>query len=131
MALPRSPDIISLDERFPLALSEAPVDRLAVQPLERSALAAREIRNAKERLAKQSNARNCSRASVDEAQSAPLDIPLPRSRPIAANLEAQATSGGAEADNAPWQDNRTLLQKLSNHWPGPFRLASLAPELPG
>ena len=130
-ALPRSPDIISFDERFPLALSEASVDRLALQPLDRSALAAREmnLRDAKERLAEHLNARNWSRSPIDEVrQSAPLDIPLPRSRPIAANLEAQATPGRAQADNAPRQDNRTLLQKLSDLWPGQIRLASLAPD---
>ena len=128
-ALSRSPDIISFDERFSLALSEASVDRLALQPLDRSALAVREmnLRDAKERLAEQLNARNWSRARVDAArQSAPLDIPLPRSRPIAANLEAQATPGRAQADNAPRQDNRTLMQKLSDLWPGKIRLASLA-----
>jgi hypothetical protein len=126
-ALPRSPDTVSFDERFPLARSEASIDRLALQPLE--ALAAREmnLRDAKERLAEQLNARNWSRARVDAArQSAPLDIPLPRSRPIAANLEAQATPARAQADNAPRQDNRTLMQKLSDLWPGKIRLASLA-----
>jgi hypothetical protein len=130
-ALPRSSDIISFDERFPLALSEASVDRLALQPLDRSALAAREmkLRDAKERLAEQLGAQNWSPAPVDEAtQSAPSDIPLPRSRPVAANLEAQAAPAPAQADNGPRQDNRTLLQKLSNLWPGPIRLASLAPD---
>jgi len=130
-AAARSSDIVSFDERFPLALSEASVDRLALQPLDRSALAVREmnLRDAKERLAEQLNARNWSRPPVGEArQSAPLDIPLPRSRPIAANLEAQATPGRAQADNAPRQDNRTLLQKLSDLWPGQIRLASLAPD---
>ena len=130
-ALPRSSDIVSFDERFPLALSEAPVDRFALQPLDRSALAAREMnfRDAKERLAEQLNARNWSRAPIDEVrQSAPLDIPLPRSRPVAANLEAQATPVRAQADNAPRQDNRTLFQKLSDLWPGKIRLASLAPD---
>jgi len=129
--LPRSSDIISFDERFPLALSEASVDRLALQPLDRSALAAREmkLRDAKERLAEQLGAQNWSPAPVDEAtQSAPSDIPLPRSRPVAANLEAQAAPAPAQADNGPRQDNRTLLQKLSNLWPGPIRLASLAPD---
>ncbi len=130
-SLPRGSDIISFDDRFALARSEASADHLALQPLDRSALAARELKlqDAKGLLAEQLGAQNGSPASVDEVrQSASADIPLPRPRPVAANLEAQAASAPAQADNAPRQDNRTLLQKLSDLLPGPITLASLAPD---
>jgi hypothetical protein len=130
-ALPRSSDIISIDDRFPAARSEASVDRLALQPLDRSALAVREmkLRDAKGLLAEQLGAQNGSPAAVDEARhSASSDIPLPRPRPVAADLEAQAASATAQADNAYQQDNRTLLQKLSDLLPGRITLPSLAPD---
>ncbi len=130
-ALPGGSDTISFDDRFPSALSEASVNQLALQPLDRSALAAREMkfRDAKELLAEQLGTQNWSPAPVDEPrQSASSDIPLPRPRPVAANLEAQAASAPAQADNASWQDNRTLLQKLSDLVPGRITLASLAPD---
>ena len=130
-ALPGGSDVIAFEDRFPLALSEASVHHVALQPLDRSALAAREMkfRDAKGLLAEQLGAQNRSPAPVDEVrQSASSDVPLPRPRPVAANLEAQAALSSAQADNAPRQDNRTLLQKLSDLWPGRVTLASLAPD---
>ncbi len=64
-------------------------------------------------------------------------IPLPRSRPVVANLEstsgASATqASGAQASGAPAPgapaENRTLLQKLSDLLPPRVTLASLAPD---
>jgi hypothetical protein len=130
-ALPGGSDTISFDDRFSLALSESSVDHPALQPLDRSALAARQmkLRDAKGLLAEQLGAQNWSPAPVDEArQSASSDIPLPRPRPVAANLEAQVASSSSQADNVPGQDNRTLLQKLSDLWPGRVTLASLGPD---
>lgn len=126
-ALPGSSDTISFDDRFPSALSEASVNQLALQPLDHSALAAREMKlqDAKGVLAGQLGALNWSPAPVDEArQTASSDIPVPRPRPVAANLEAQAASAPAQADNASRQDNRTLLQKLADLVPGRITLAS-------
>jgi hypothetical protein len=55
-------------------------------------------------------------------------IPLPRSRPPAAVLEARPGSALAQADSAARPDDRTLLQKLSGLLPGRLTLASLAPD---
>jgi hypothetical protein len=61
------------------------------------------------------------------APSSVAAIPLPRSRPVEANLELQA--GPATAQPATAQsDNRTLMQKLSDLLPGRVTLASLAPD---
>jgi hypothetical protein len=49
-------------------------------------------------------------------------VPLPRSRPIEANLELQSGRPAVQADD------RTLLQKLSDMLPTPVTLASLAPD---
>jgi hypothetical protein len=49
-------------------------------------------------------------------------VPLPRSRPIEANLEMAASSVAAQVDK------RTLLQKLSDLFPPRITLASLAPD---
>jgi Protein of unknown function (DUF2778) len=66
---------------------------------------------------------------IDEAKpAATTGIPLPRSRPAAANLEPPPGSAQALADAAPRSDDRTLMQKLSDLIPGRIKLASLTPE---
>jgi hypothetical protein len=68
-------------------------------------------------------------ARVDEAKPmAAAAIPLPRSRPAAAVLEARPGSALAQADSAVRPDDRTLLQKLSELLPGRVTLASLVPD---
>jgi hypothetical protein len=49
-------------------------------------------------------------------------VPLPRSRPVEANLELKNSIPGAQTEN------RTLLQKLSDLLPERVTLASLAPD---
>jgi hypothetical protein len=56
------------------------------------------------------------------APSSVAAVPLPRSRPVEANLELQAGPPAAQSDN------RTLLQKLSDLLPARMTLASLAPD---
>jgi hypothetical protein len=53
------------------------------------------------------------------------EIPLPRSRPAAADVQLAATAP-APVDSAPQQDNRSVLQKLSDI--GHVTLASLTPN---
>jgi hypothetical protein len=66
---------------------------------------------------------------ADESKpSGPAGIPLPRSRPATADLESGTGSVLAQADNAARQDDRTLLQKLSDLLPGRIKLASLEPD---
>jgi hypothetical protein len=68
-------------------------------------------------------------AKVDEAKpTAATAIPLPRSRPAAAVQEARPGSALAQANSAARQDDRTLLQKLSDLLPGRVTLASLVPD---
>lgn len=52
----------------------------------------------------------------------PVAIPLPRSRPVEANLEIPVSPPSVQADN------RTLLQKFSDLMPAGITLASLAPD---
>ena len=55
-------------------------------------------------------------------------IPLPRSRPAVADLEARPASALALASTAGRPNERSLLQKLSDLMPGRLTLASLAPD---
>jgi hypothetical protein len=144
-ALPANPDRISFEDRF-----VSPADRPALQPLDRSALAMVEakIQTAKSLLAQRLmsapwRADFAEQARVDEAKadeakvdefksSAPPGVPLPRSRPAAADAEPRPgpASGPAlaQAGNPARPDDRTLLQKLSDLVPGRITLASLTPE---
>lgn len=64
-------------------------------------------------------------APVEEpAPSSVAAVPLPRSRPVEANLELRDLALAATAQ----PDNRTLLQKLSDLLPARVTLASLAPD---
>jgi Protein of unknown function (DUF2778) len=145
-ALPPSSDrLSSFEDRF-LPASSMPT-RAALQPLDRSALAAVEmkVRAAQDLLAQKLMspdlrggflAAGLEEPKVEEAKRTPTTvIPLPRSRPAAAGLAAaaglvpvlaQGDNGVALDDRAPPQrraDDRTLFQKLQD------RLASIAPEV--
>jgi hypothetical protein len=143
-ALPPTTDrISSFEDRF-LPASSMP-SRPVLQPLDRSALAAVEmkVRAAQDLLAQKLTSPD-SRAGfvatagitgVDELRLEPAKptpttvIPLPRSRPAAAGVGpvlAQGDNGAAVEDRAPpprRADDRTLFEKLSD------RLASLAPDV--
>ncbi len=137
-ALPRGPDRIAFDDRFP-SVTESVADW--------------KLRLARETLARRLMSRDWYTASVDPAgldegrtadnkaddgragQARPDEtrseetrtspgIPLPRSRPVVADLESRP----ALADPAARPDDRTLLQKLSDLLPGNIKLASLTPE---
>jgi hypothetical protein len=151
-SFPRNPDRISFDDRFsPLSTPESPASDPALQPLDRSALAAVELkfRIARGTLALQLMSRDWRTAFVDQVghneakaderkiyeakadeskPSAPAGIPLPRSRPATADLESGPASTLAQADNATRPDDRTLLKKLSDLLPGRVTLASLTPD---
>ena len=134
-ALPENTDRISSfeDRFFPASMPAPATDRAALQPLDPSALALVEtkVRAAKSLLAA-SLMSPASRAAdyetrVDEAKprEAASAIPLPRSRPPGAVLEARLGPAQAQADSAVRQDDRTLLQKLSGLR---VTLASLVPD---
>jgi hypothetical protein len=107
-----------------------------LRPLDRSAFAVEmKIPAARGLLAgRLVSPRNPPAGFVDEARvgeakpTAVAGIPLPRSRPSAAELEARSGSVLAQADGAGRPDDRTLLQKLSNLLPGQLTLASLRPD---
>ena len=132
-ALP--PASSSFDERF-LPLSSGPPD--AGLLLDRSAVSALELklRDAKALLAQQllypeqrsTSADDDAPAADDVRRVQKAEIPMPRSRPVQADLAAQVASSQAFADGAPRADNRTLLQKFTDILPGKIRLASLTPD---
>jgi Protein of unknown function (DUF2778) len=83
----------------------------------------RKLRQAKGLLAEKLQALDWQSPALDQsANPSVAAVPLPRSRPIEANLESAASSLAAQADN------RTLLQKLSDLFPPRITLASLAPD---
>ena len=55
-------------------------------------------------------------------------VPLPRSRPAEANLQARADGPFIPPVPLVQSDNRTLFQKLVDMVPGRIRLASLEPN---
>jgi hypothetical protein len=83
------------------------------------------FQQAKARLAQKLQSQDRRVAPVEEpAPSSVAVVPLPRSRPVEANLELRDLALTATAQ----PDNRTLLQKLSDLLPARVTLASLAPD---
>jgi hypothetical protein len=78
------------------------------------------VRDAKSRLAQELQSEGWRVAVTEESKSSGVGIPLPRSRPIEANFQADPI--------AERSDDRTLLQKLSDLLPARITLASLAPD---
>jgi Protein of unknown function (DUF2778) len=142
-ALPANTGLSSFADRFqPASTPESLVGNFASRALDRSALSAAEIklREARGMLAQQLQSQGWRSALVDDGSrvdEARLDearppassgVPLPRSRPVEANLESRAGAALALVDNTAQPDRRTLLQKLSDLIPGRVTLASLAPD---
>lgn len=136
-ALPESADLVSFEDRFASLRGEAVPADLALRPLERNGIDALrdKVREAKALLSSQlrSGEWRWTLAEEDQrpvAEEKPVksDIPLPRSRPAAANLEARVASAAGRSDGIPAEENRTLLQKLSDLFPAKMRLASLTPD---
>jgi hypothetical protein len=81
------------------------------------------LQQAKGRLTQKLRSQDWRQAIIDESpKSIVTVVPLPRSRPIEADLELRGGSIAAQADN------RTLLQKFSDLFPARITLASLAPD---
>ncbi len=139
-ALPADIDRISSfeDRFFPASLLPSPARRPALQPLDRAALAALEMkaRAAEELFAPRLMSLNSGGDYLDNearfgevrAPTATV-IPLPRSRPPVAVLDPRPVPALAQADGVPRRDDRTLLQKLSDLLPGRVTLASLTPDI--
>jgi hypothetical protein len=122
-------DIISFEDRFaPSGRPGSLYGRPALQPLDRSALAVLEakLRDAKGLLTQQLLFSDW-RAALDP-ESKPTgttDIPLPRSRPAAADVQVAVDS---TAPPPPRPENRSMLQRLSDLLPAKLTLASLTPN---
>ena len=137
-ALPANAGLSSFVDRFqPASTPESLAGNFASLALDRSAVSAAEIklREARGLLAQQLQSQGWRSALVDDGSRvdesrppASSGVPLPRSRPVEANLESRAGAALALVDNAAQPDRRTLLQKLSDLIPGRVRLASLAPD---
>jgi len=133
-ALPQVIEHISFEDRFLQASTLSRMPRIVgAMPLDRPAFAVEEM-NLRAAITLPSQ-RLLSRdwrvdlGDLDEAKPTPTaSLPLPRSRPAAADLESGPGPLSAFAHNSATSDDRTLLQKLSDLWPGHLTLASLAPD---
>jgi Protein of unknown function (DUF2778) len=135
-------DFASFENRFfpastPSALREGTT---VLQPLDRSALAAAEmkIRTARDLLARRLLSQDFRAGFIEEARvveepreepkeepkTAPTGIPMPKARPVVADVAVRPETAPAQ-DSAARADDRTLMQKLSDLLPGRVTLASL------
>ena len=117
--------LASFDERFlPAPSPESQARQFSTPSLDRAASVA-DIRvlQAREQLARQMMQSQDWRAALEEpaAPSSTTAVPLPRARPSDARLEAASRAATGDAQG----DQRTLLQKLSDFFPGRVTLASL------
>jgi Tlde1 domain len=144
-ASPMAHELVSFEERF--AQVAVPQSLRGSQPLDRSALAALDtkVQDARGLLAQKLQlgewrgallyAPSQSRTADMPQQANAPDVPLPRSRPAAADFTVTAVASVATVaaiDTAPRPDvpakpDRTLLQKLSDLIPARLTLASLTP----
>lgn len=124
----------SFEDRFASASGNPPAREFGLRTLERSALNAVQLklRDAKAMLAQKlqgddwrSTLTDDDRTVVDETRpSQRADaIPMPRSRPVQADLYAQIASSQAFASTNPRIDNRNFFEKFTDK----IRLASLTP----
>jgi hypothetical protein len=117
--------LASFDERFlPAPSPESQARQFSTPSLDRAASVA-DIRvlQAREQLARQMMLSQDWRAALEEpaSPSSTTSVPLPRARPSDARLEAASRAAPGDAQG----DQRTLLQKLSDFFPGRVTLASL------
>jgi hypothetical protein len=126
-AFPMTQELVSFEERF--AEVAVPQSLRSLQPMDRSALAALDtkVQDARGLLAQKLQLGEWRGALFETPQQASAsDVPLPRSRPAAADVTVAAIDTTAKLD-VPARQDRTLLQKLSDFLPGHLTLASLTP----
>jgi Protein of unknown function (DUF2778) len=86
-----------------------------------------EFQQAQARLTQKPQSQGSRIALIEEPKPSSVPaVPLPRSRPVEANLELKNDVSNARAEAR--SENRTLLQKLSDLLPERVTLASLAPD---
>jgi hypothetical protein len=133
VTMPENTNRPTFQDRF---LAPLPSNSAALLPLRRSVTTTAESKvSARDVLALRWMPDDFSAGGVDSelpalGKRAASEIPLPRSRPAAADLDARPRSTVALAYNAarPSDRDRSLLQKLSDLIPGRLTLASLAPN---
>jgi hypothetical protein len=127
--------LASFEDRYvPLNQSEVTYSSAALQSPSRLAVLVPDsrLRDAKSELARQMTSPDW-RGPLDvettrpAVTSAPSDIPLPRSRPAAADMQVAAVTAPPPLTLPPRTEDRNMLQKLSDMVPGKFSLASLTP----
>lgn len=127
----------SFDDRFASLSGKPPARELGLRTLERSALSAVQLklRDAKAMLAQKLQGDEWRSTLTDNEQPAAEEarpsqradgIPMPRSRPVQADLSAQISSSQAFADTNPNPrvDNRNFFEKFTDK----IKLASLTPD---
>lgn len=125
----------SFEDRFASASGSPPARELGLRTLERSALSAVQLklRDAKAMLAQKLQGDDWRSTLTDDDRSAADDtksqqradaVPMPRSRPVQADLSAQIASSQAFADTNPRVDNRNFFEKFTDK----IKLASLTPD---
>jgi hypothetical protein len=118
------------DERFlPPAAPESQARHFSTSSLDSAAHAVADIRvlQARDELARAMLSQDW-RAALEEPApppSATAAVPLPRARP--ADVRVEAAIRTLPADSAAQGEQRTLLQKISDFFPGRVTLASLSP----
>jgi hypothetical protein len=126
---PMAQELLSFEERF-AQVSVPQSLRGRSQPSDRSALAELEakVQGARGLLAQKLQLGEW-RGALLEAPPQPSapDVPLPRSRPAAADVTLVAAVDTAPRPESPAKPDRTWMQKLSDLWPGRLTLASLTP----
>ncbi|RXG89501.1 DUF2778 domain-containing protein [Bradyrhizobium sp. C-145] len=125
----------SFEDRFALASANPPARELGLRTLERSALNAVQLklRDAKAMLAEKLQGDDW-RSTLTEDDQPPAEearpsqradaVPMPRSRPVQADLASQIASSQAYADTSPRVDNRNFFEKFTDK----IKLASLTPD---
>jgi hypothetical protein len=123
---PKAVNTSSFDDRFPVG-SASHLFSTEIPPRSRSLPSELEtqFQQAEGRLAQRLQSQGWRVALVEDATPPSVAaVPLPRSRPLEANLQLKNGVPGAQAQ----AENRTLLQRLSDLLPARVTLASLPPD---
>ncbi len=121
----RSQGSSNFDERFlPLPPAESQSRHFSTAALDRAGTVADlRVLQARELLARQMQSLDWRAATEDDISQPATTVPLPRARPADVRVEAVSRSTGPT--NAAQREERTLLQKLGDLFPGRITLASL------
>ncbi len=133
---PIAQELVSFEERFAQVAMPQSLRGRTVQPLDRSSAFESKVQDARGQLAQKLQLGEWRGALLETPQQAAAsdvqqqasasDVPLPRSRPAAANVTVAAVETTARMDTSA-RTERSWMQKLSDLMPGRLTLASLTP----